>query len=61
MPAGVTNGVYIKCLLVGIVSMVAGSSLVHSYYQPLSDLEDYVQREIESRKNESSQINDSLK
>lgn len=30
--------------------MMAGAQLVHEYYQPLSDLEDYVQREIESRK-----------
>lgn len=55
MPAGIPIAVYTKCILVGIVSMMAGSSVVHNYYQPLNDLEDYVEREIESRKAETNE------
>lgn len=46
-----TVGLYVKVLAISIVSMMAGSQLVHLYYRPLDDLEDYVEREIRKRKN----------
>lgn len=42
-----------KIVVTAAVSMASGSSVVHSYYKPLNDLEDYVQREIEKRRTES--------
>lgn len=44
---------YIGVVFISLVSMMAGSQLVHEYYQPMNDLEDYVQREIARRKNGS--------
>lgn len=41
---------YLRLLVLSSLSMMAGSQMVHNYYQPLTDLEDYVQREIERRK-----------
>lgn len=46
-------GKYIGMAIIGMLSMAAGSQMVHQYYLPLSDLEEYVQREIERRKTES--------
>lgn len=48
-------GKYVGVTIIGLLSMAAGSQLVHKHYQPLSDIEDYVQREIERRKKESGQ------
>lgn len=47
------TGKFITVVVIAMVSMAAGSQMVHQYYQPLNDLEDYVQREIASRKKES--------
>lgn len=46
-------GKYIGAAIIGLISMAAGAQMVHQYYQPLSDLEDYVEREIARRKTES--------
>lgn len=43
-------GKFVGFMIISVMSMMAGSQLVHEYYQPLSDLEDYVQREIDRRK-----------
>lgn len=48
-------GKYVGMSIIAMLSMAAGSQMVHQYYLPLSDLEDYVQREIERRKKESGQ------
>lgn len=53
MPAGLSYGSYFKMVFVAIISMAAGSQLVHQYYEPLSDLEEYVEREIQRRKSEN--------
>lgn len=42
-----------KVVITAAVSMAAGSSVIHSFYKPLNDLEDFVQREIEKRRTES--------
>lgn len=39
--------------MTALISMMAGSQVVHNYYKPLNDLEDYVQREIEKKRSES--------
>lgn len=46
-------GKYIGVAIIAMASMAAGSQMVHQYYQPLNDLEDYVEREIARRKKES--------
>lgn len=45
MPAGVPWGEYIKFSVSAMVSMAAGSQVVHIYYKPLKDLPDFVQKE----------------
>lgn len=45
MPAGVSWGEYIKFFTAAMLSMAAGSQLVHTYYKPLRDLPDYVKKE----------------
>lgn len=41
---------YIVCAIISTVSAMAGSQMVHQYYQPMNDLEDYVLREIAKKK-----------
>lgn len=45
MPAGVSWGQYIIFFSAAMVSMFAGAQLVHMYYQPLKDLDKYVEKE----------------
>lgn len=45
MPAGVSWSEYIKFFVSAMVSMAAGSQLVHMYYKPLKDLPDFVKKE----------------
>lgn len=45
--------IYVKVLVISALSMMAGSSVVHNYYKPLDDLEEYVEREIQRRKAEN--------
>lgn len=59
MPAGLSYGAYFKIVALSIVSMAAGSQVVHQYYQPLTDFEDYVEREIQRRKSENEGGKDS--
>ena len=48
MPAGVTWGQYIAFSSAAMLSMFAGSQIVHQYYKPLRDLNDYINRELKS-------------
>ncbi|CAH2093787.1 unnamed protein product [Euphydryas editha] len=48
MPAGVTWGQYLRFSMAALVSMLAGSQMVHIYYKPLQDLQNYVNKELEN-------------
>lgn len=41
---------YVGVLVISVISMMSGSQLVHQYYKPLDDLEEYVERELQKRK-----------
>jgi len=43
MPAGVGWSRYLKFSASALLSMMAGSQVVHLYYRPLDDLEVYVE------------------
>ncbi|XP_048525570.1 protein brawnin [Dendroctonus ponderosae] len=43
MPAGVSWGKYLKFTTCAILSMLAGSQVVHIYYRPLDDLDKYIE------------------
>lgn len=47
MPAGVPWGEYLKFMSCALLSMMAGSQLVHMYYNPLKDLDKYIESEVE--------------
>ncbi|XP_014247583.1 uncharacterized protein C12orf73 homolog [Cimex lectularius] len=51
MPAGVSWSKYLSALCASFLSMFAGAQVVHYYYRPLDDFEEYVQAELEWRKN----------
>lgn len=51
MPAGVTWGQYIAFSSAAMLSMFAGSQVVHQYYKPLRDLNEYINRELKSLPN----------
>lgn len=53
MSGSVPFRIYVKYSLMTLVSMMLGSQIVHNYYRPLDDLEDYVDKEIENLKNDS--------
>lgn len=46
MPAGVSWGQYLKFMSCAMLSMMAGSQLVHMYYKPLQDLDKYIEKEM---------------
>lgn len=46
MPVGVTWGQYLRFFTAAMVSMMAGSQLVHAYYKPLKDLDTYIEKEL---------------
>ncbi|XP_054729001.1 ubiquinol-cytochrome-c reductase complex assembly factor 6 [Anastrepha obliqua] len=48
MPAGVSWGQYMKFLSAAMLSMMAGSQLVHLYYKPLNDINVYIEREMKA-------------
>lgn len=50
MPAGVSWGAYLKFFSAAMVSMMAGSQLVHIYYRPLDDLEELIEVEVQKKK-----------
>ncbi|XP_017768820.1 PREDICTED: uncharacterized protein C12orf73 homolog [Nicrophorus vespilloides] len=45
MPAGVSWPRYLKFLSAAMLSMFAGSQTVHIYYNPLKDLDVYIEKE----------------
>ncbi|XP_068629299.1 ubiquinol-cytochrome c reductase complex assembly factor 6 [Battus philenor] len=47
MPAGATWGQYISFSLAAMLSMIAGSQIVHQHYKPLVDLNKYINKELE--------------
>lgn len=54
MPAGMSFSKYIACAIVSILTMFSGSQIVHEYYLPLANLDEYIQREEEKRRNEQT-------
>lgn len=50
MPAGVSTKEYVKFMAAAMLSMFAGSQLVHTYYNPLKDLNYYIEKEIQSQR-----------
>ncbi|XP_047510141.1 uncharacterized protein LOC125053018 [Pieris napi] len=48
MPAGVTWGQYISFTVAAMLSMLAGSQIVHNHYKPLVDLHIYINKELEN-------------
>ncbi|XP_055637777.1 ubiquinol-cytochrome-c reductase complex assembly factor 6 [Toxorhynchites rutilus septentrionalis] len=50
MPAGVPMKEYLKFMTAAMLSMFAGSQLVHTYYNPLKDLNYYVEKEIKTQR-----------
>lgn len=44
MPAGVSWGQYLKFTACALLSMAAGSQMVHLYYRPLDDLDLYIEK-----------------
>lgn len=50
MPAGVSTKEYVKFMAAALFSMFAGSQLVHTYYNPLKDLNYYIDKEIKSQR-----------
>lgn len=53
MPAGVSWGQYSKFFVAAMLSMLAGSQVVHMYYRPLDDLDVYIKKELESVEGEA--------
>ncbi|XP_045491432.1 protein brawnin [Colias croceus] len=47
MPAGVSWGQYISFSISAMLSMLAGSQLVHLQYKPLIDLHKYIEKELQ--------------
>lgn len=50
MPAGVSMKEYLKFTTAAMLAMFAGSQLVHRYYNPLKDLNYYVDKEIKAQR-----------
>lgn len=50
MPAGISPGKYVALMASALITMFAGSQVMHNYYAPLADLDEYVKREEERRK-----------
>ncbi|XP_061728521.1 ubiquinol-cytochrome-c reductase complex assembly factor 6 [Cydia pomonella] len=48
MPVGVTWGQYMAFTAAAAFSMLAGSQLVHQYYKPLKDLNEYIYKELKN-------------
>lgn len=57
MPAGEPFGTYFKGLIAAALSMAAGSSVINRIFQPLSDLDEYIEREMQSRIEANKQTN----
>ncbi|XP_055910113.1 ubiquinol-cytochrome-c reductase complex assembly factor 6 [Eupeodes corollae] len=50
MPAGVSWGQYTKFFISAMISMMAGSQLVHIYYKPLQDIDVFIENEMKTVK-----------
>ena len=50
MPAGVSWRTYIKYSIAAGISMIAGAQTVHHFYRPLADLDDFVKKFEEDKK-----------
>lgn len=50
MPLGVSLSKYLKFMTCSLLSMFAGSQLVHWYYNPLKDIDEYVEKEKQKYK-----------
>jgi len=50
MPAGVPWGPYLRYTTAALLSMLAGAQMVHYYYNPLKDLDKYVEEVSEKHK-----------
>lgn len=50
MPAGVSWSRYLTYATCSLLSMFAGSEVVHRYYRPLQDLNEYVEKEKQKNK-----------
>lgn len=48
MPVGVTWSQYLKFFGAAMLSMVAGSQVVHIYYKPLKDMDVYIEKEMKN-------------
>lgn len=48
MPAGVTWGQYLSFSVAAMISMLAGSQIVHQHYKPLQDLNEYINKELKN-------------
>ncbi|OWR41708.1 hypothetical protein KGM_205061 [Danaus plexippus plexippus] len=46
MPAGVTWGQYLSFSTAALLSMLAGSQVVHLHYKPLEDIHRYINNEL---------------
>lgn len=57
MPAGLSMGRYLLVVGSALITMLAGSQSVQKYYQPLSDLDEYVAREEQRRQLERQETN----
>ena len=44
MPAGLAWGPYVSFTTCALLSMFAGSQMVHVYFRPLDDMEDYINK-----------------
>jgi len=47
MPAGVTWGRYLRFSAAAMLSMFAGAQVVHIYYRPMDDFDNYVKEALE--------------
>ena len=46
MPAGVSLPTYMKFFVSAMLTMFAGAQVVHMYYKPLADLDNYIEEEM---------------
>lgn len=62
MPAGVSWGQYISFSLAALISMLAGSQVIHLHYRPLIDLHKFINKELDNLPdNVKEQIKSELK
>lgn len=48
MPAGVSWGQYMAFSSAAMLTMLAGSQIVHQYYRPLKNLQEYINKELKN-------------